>query len=82
MIKRDAARTARETMACIIARLSGAFIAASALGSMFDVPNSMPALPMKMSKGKVFMVTPLFLPSASRRFPRGLPNLPSSRAGP
>jgi hypothetical protein len=82
MIKRDKARTARETIACIIDRLSGAFIAASALGSMFDVPNSMPALPMKISRGKVFMVAPLFLPSASRRFPRGLPNLPRSGTDP
>jgi hypothetical protein len=71
MIKRDAARTASETTACIIARRSGALIAGSALGSMFDVPNSMPALPMKISIGKVFMVTPLLLPSTSRSFPEG-----------
>jgi hypothetical protein len=56
MIKRDAAKTAKETMACIINRLSGPRIATSALGSMFDVPNNNPALAMKITRGKVFMV--------------------------
>jgi hypothetical protein len=55
MIKRAAARTAKETTACISNRLSGARIAASALGSMFDVPNSNIALPRKITKGRVFM---------------------------
>jgi hypothetical protein len=56
MIKRDAAKTAKETTACIIDRLSGPCIAASALGRMFDVPNSIIALAMKITRGTVLMV--------------------------
>jgi hypothetical protein len=50
MIKRDAPKTARETMACISNRLSGPFIAGSALASMLDVPNSIIALAMKITR--------------------------------
>jgi hypothetical protein len=37
-------------------RLSGAFIAASALGRKFEVPNSNIALPMKLARGTAIMV--------------------------
>jgi hypothetical protein len=43
-------------MACIINRLIGPFIAGSALGSMFETPKSNIALPMKLTRGKIFMV--------------------------
>jgi NAD(P)H-nitrite reductase large subunit len=56
MIERDAAKIAKETTACIINRLSGPRIATSALGRMFDVPNSNIALAMKITRGKVLMV--------------------------
>jgi hypothetical protein len=51
----------------MINRLIGAFIAGSALGSMFEVPNSNIALPMKISRGKVFMFRPPSPPSTARR---------------
>jgi hypothetical protein len=56
MKKRDSDRITKETMACIINRLSGPRVATSALGSMFDIPNSNIALPMKATRGKVLMV--------------------------
>jgi hypothetical protein len=56
MIKRDAAKTARETMPCIIRRLSVPRIATSALANIFDVPNSNIALPMNINRGKIVMV--------------------------
>jgi hypothetical protein len=56
MMKRLAATTAKDTTACIIKRLRGALVAAFASGSMFEVPNSNIALPMKIIRGKILMV--------------------------
>jgi hypothetical protein len=56
MIKRDAPKTAKETTACMSNRLSGPFIAGSALGRKLDVPNSIIALAMKTTRLTMLMV--------------------------